>query len=544
MADATTPKASVFKKLTFSLVPLVLLLGLGEVTARLFLRGDLQSQRLFYVAGGHEEYYGTRKIFMPYRTLPPYYWTGVPGAGFYNSAGFRGPDFPTGKASGVTRIVTMGCSCTACGQEAYAERLDRTLQAALATRRYEVLNGGLGSFSTYQGIQVLEQTLLPLKPDVVTIFFGWNDIWVHDGRRDSTHRLPGASSTKMREWLSGSRLFKAMVVFAERMQGDRKSHRVPPDEYEKNLRRIVRMCRDAGARPILLVTPDGLPESSIKARFTLDKNPRDWDADLYSIYADKYPDALSFWAAMRKTYNDIVWKVAREEKADIVDLDGLVKERRSLYEPDLQLFKDGVHFTELGLQEVASILATTVVAQADQAAVTAYMNSAPYFVDNAARLAAQFQYGAAERYLNEAGKRDPGSLAGQEQLLATIQSERPFFDRYDFGRIQLSNHGDKQKVLQAWQECLALKPENEDVRLDIANLLKDLGRHNEALQFALSFKDYTPNALHRALWIGVESAGATGQRDLFIQLLRDLDRLFPQDPRARQTLLQMQGGRR
>lgn len=260
------PPVSLGKRILFALLPLVLLLGLGELAAR-FLPGDLKSDRFFYVAGGHEEYFGTTKVSIPYRVLPPYYWVPAPRTPITNNKGFRGRDWTENKPAGVVRIASLGDSCTLGGQESYSERLDRLLGEALGTNKYEVLNGGVGSSSTHQMLQIFEQQVLPMKPDWVVVFLGWNDRWVHDGRRDSTHRLPDAQSQKLRDTLGKSRLFKALVYYADKSRDGKVEQRVPPEETAKNLRTFAKLCRQHKLRLVLLTSPDGSPESMIRSRF-------------------------------------------------------------------------------------------------------------------------------------------------------------------------------------------------------------------------------------------------------------------------------------
>lgn len=536
MNPPAAPRRSFGKKLLLAILPLLLLWAIGEGLVH-WVPGDFRINRFFYVAGGNEEYYGTQRVFTPYRTMTPYYWTGVPGAGFYNSSGFRGPDFPTQKTEGVTRIIAMGCSCTACGQESYPERLGRLLNDALPGR-YEVINGAMGSFSTHQGLQVLERHFLPLKPDVLTIFYGWNDRWVHDGRRDAVHRLPSPLETKIWNALGHSRLFRFLVFKADQLKPKKREQRVPLPDYEANLRKFAHIARRNNIRLVFCTTPDGMPEVSIRYRFNLARQPLDWDGQLYELYAAQYPDPVQAWNYLQTAYNDVVRKVAAEERVELFDLDSAVRARRASFEPDLPFFKDGIHFTELGLQEVARMFALTLVRSNEVERVEAYTQSAPYFLDNAHRLVRQFQFAAADRYLDEAER--VGGVAPPD-LRALIQRERPFYDLYDWGRIELSNHGDLRKVYDAWNRCLAMRPDDQFLRVDLANLAKDMGQYNTALDLTLNYAKFTPQNLNRALWIAAESAGRAGQRELLIRILRHLDQTFPQDSRARQALLSIGG---
>ncbi len=528
------------KRIVFALIPLLFLLGVGEIAARLS-SNPFRTNSFFYVAGGHEEYFGTRKLSIRYNVFPPYYWVPEPNTPITNNKGFRGHDWTDVKPDGVIRIASLGDSCTLGGQESYSERLERLLREALGTNKYEVLNGGVGSSSTYQMLQIFEHELLPLKPDIVVLFLGWNDRWVHDGRRDSVHQLPTEWQSKLRDQLSKSRLFQALVYFADKRREGHVEQRVPANETAKNLKRLAKLCRDRGLTLYLCTTPDGMPDQAILSRFDDNKPQRDWDWQLYQLFKDKADGPIAVWHYIQNLYCDTVRKVAAEESVHLIDLEKEIAPRRALYEePPLFFYKDGIHFTELGLQEVARTLALNIMMNGERDRVAAYVESGPYFATNAFVFASQFQYAAADDFLAKAEALGDTPI-GADALKVEIATERPFFDRYDAARIALSDRADPKKVLTEYQACLAMRPDDQDFRLDVADLAKGEQQFSLALQTALGVQvNYTPQNLYRALWIGVESANGLRDGATTVQLLQRIVQLFPQDTRARQILAQIQ----
>ncbi len=417
------------------------------------------------------------------------------------------------------------------------------LREALGTNKYEVLNGGIGSSSTHQVLQILEQHILPLKPDVVTVFAGWNDRWVHDGRRDSKHRLPSAAKAGLWDWLAThSRLFKGLVYYADKRTEGVKEQRVPADEYARNLRRIARICREHGIRLILCTTPDGTTEHVANSRFDVNKKERDWDSELYDLFKDKAATPWAVWQYIQDLYNGTVKEVAAAEKVELLDLDGAVRARRPAYaEPPFYFYKDTVHFTELGLQELALIFAQQIVTPEEWSRVAEYGKSPAYFVTNAHVFVQQFQPYVADEFLRRAEAAQGGPLSGLDDLRAAIAADREFYETFDLGRIELSCRGDLAQVEERYKKCLALRPTEQNIRLELAQLAMQRGNHSQAIQYALGENTaYTPQNTHRALWLGVEAANAMGRGDMVGQLLQEIVRRFPQDQRAQQILSQAQ----
>lgn len=97
-----------------------------------------------------------------------------------NGHGFRGADFDPAKEPGVVRIVTLGASSTF----GYFNRDDQTYPSVLQDlldercgdrRRYEVLNLGIPHLTSRQILALYRSEVVPLHPDIVTLYAGRND---------------------------------------------------------------------------------------------------------------------------------------------------------------------------------------------------------------------------------------------------------------------------------------------------------------------------------------------------------------------------------
>lgn len=96
-----------------------------------------------------------------------------------NSKGFRDKEFLTEKPENVVRIAVLGDSITF-GFEVPLERTyPKVLENMLnqnRNRQVEVLNFGVGGYNTYNELELLQETVIKYKPDIVILGFCMNDI--------------------------------------------------------------------------------------------------------------------------------------------------------------------------------------------------------------------------------------------------------------------------------------------------------------------------------------------------------------------------------
>jgi lysophospholipase L1-like esterase len=113
-----------------------------------------------------------------------------------NARGFRGPEVTMRPATGTTRVIALGDSCTF-GTYAYAgadgsgkesravtEPLPHSFPAQLEarlngdgrSRRYEVMNAGVPGYASRQAALWFVSELAEYRPDIVIVYLGWNDL--------------------------------------------------------------------------------------------------------------------------------------------------------------------------------------------------------------------------------------------------------------------------------------------------------------------------------------------------------------------------------
>lgn len=94
-----------------------------------------------------------------------------------NDQGLRDRPHAHAKPEGVFRIVVLGDSFMEAYQVALEDSLPYRLQEALADRRVEVVNLGIGGYGTAQELRYLQEEGLRYQPDLVLLaFFTGNDI--------------------------------------------------------------------------------------------------------------------------------------------------------------------------------------------------------------------------------------------------------------------------------------------------------------------------------------------------------------------------------
>jgi lysophospholipase L1-like esterase len=244
---------------------------------------------------------------------------------------------------GVLRVATLGDSCTAhcVSTRNTFPQLAEALLNGQGGRRVEILNAGVASYSSFQGLQRLKHAVLPYRPDVLTVFFGWNDHWVTETPdREVKPRTEWQTALanvldQLRIYQAGSftlAKLRAGMGGRPRQKGGELVLRVALDAYEANLREIFAVARSSGMRVLFITAPQEI---------------RDWNnPELLPLPTERV-------VALHAQYNDVVREVARETGADLVDLAALVEAQP----PRSVIAWDGIHFSPAGCRFVARVVA-------------------------------------------------------------------------------------------------------------------------------------------------------------------------------------------
>ena len=229
-------------------------------------------------------------------------------------------------------VVFMGDSCTQFGTYP-----SKTLQLLAATRPSlgRGVKVGVGGWSVVQGNWQLTRDVLPLHPQVVTIYFGWNDHWIALGPPDAEIRR-----VRVLMWLSDHlRIVQLLGKVQEGLAGptSERPNRVDLATYESTLIGMVKAAHAAGAQAVLVTaasnhTPGAEPEYLRK----------------------RHLRRLQDLVPVHQAYIDATKRAAREAGAVLCDA---AAHFAALPGAHGRYFRrDGIHLTDAGDQELARLL--------------------------------------------------------------------------------------------------------------------------------------------------------------------------------------------
>ncbi|QDV44866.1 GDSL-like Lipase/Acylhydrolase [Stieleria neptunia] len=260
------------------------------------------------------------------------FWRPRPGALGHNSMGFYGPDFSADKQDGVFRIVCLGDSCTHFGPITYPDML-RAYLDKVAPGKFEVINAGVIGYTSFQGKRLLETEAIQWDPDLVTVYFGWNDHWLARGFQDKDQQ---SGESTVADGLGNARLFQLIQSFVQRHPAAASGMRVEPEDYRANLSAISATCQANGIRCWYLTAPHafdiGVPPYLVE-----------------SGEAKNLEDLLE----IHRSYNQIVRDVADARGDTLIDLEKEIDPMNKL-----ELFiDDHIHLSQQGRLLVAKRMA-------------------------------------------------------------------------------------------------------------------------------------------------------------------------------------------
>jgi lysophospholipase L1-like esterase len=239
-------------------------------------------------------------------------------------------------------VVFTGDSCTEFGTWP-----ELTL-ALLAARDPSLAHGvklAVGGWSSEQGLRQLRRDVLPLRPRVLIIYFGWNDHWMAFGRPDAEVHEGAAAF-----WLTQhSRLMQLVVksrLGTEMSRSGEESSRVPRDRYRFNLDTMGRLAHDAGIRPVFITAPSG---------HEIGREP--------DYLARRHIRHLADLVPLHASYVQATREAAAAAGAELCD--AAAEFTRLPGAPRQYFTHDGIHFSDRGSRALADIVTNCLTPSAD-----------------------------------------------------------------------------------------------------------------------------------------------------------------------------------
>lgn len=260
-----------------------------------------------------------------------------------NSFGFFGPEPALPKPPGTWRWLVLGDSCSQQGYpEAWPELATRALRPAVKSRAIDEVNFALSGYSSHQGRVLAERYTQALAPDLVAVYFGWNDHWLAWGSVDAEKHIDARFERVYRS----SRLLQALRKLADGARSPSESKplaqtRVPIDRYRANLEAICTAAQASGAQVVLVTAPQALDVLGIPE---------------YLLTRPFATDAASV-LRLHREYNAVVRDVARERSAILLDLEREFEQRS---DRAALFLRDGIHLSDAGKLAVAERFAAVV----------------------------------------------------------------------------------------------------------------------------------------------------------------------------------------
>lgn len=259
-----------------------------------------------------------------------------------NKEGYKGPELQ--EAHEKVRILTIGDSCT------FGSLLDRfayprAIETYLKTLNLnvEVVNGGVEGYTPRHVLFRIEE-FKALKPDIVTIYTGWNAIYTFDALRGQrwfqTPLLFSAVWNRLHTMIVG-RQTAALAAYQKKKTPDFNSDEVKNLSgyhplFIEDVENIIRGMKGAGSN-VVLVTLPGL--------YVMNEMPTERALEMGHL--PEYTNNPFVLAKITEIYNIELRKVAKRENVYVIDLEQWSNET---LRPRDAYFRDSVHLTEEGQQ--------------------------------------------------------------------------------------------------------------------------------------------------------------------------------------------------
>lgn len=331
------------KKILFSLIIFTIVFGLLELSLRIY--GFQYSQFPKFVKQKKVDWWEQNSWGVyEFVSHPTRMWALKPGTHPANEYGYQGQPVPVEPVPGYKKILFLGDSCTNGFTTHYPAKTATTLRERYGVKVAPIIAGTPG-YSTYQGLKWLPE-FLPHKPDVLVVYFGWNDHWDGGGHSDNAYTPISGFDVRVKNLFGGIKIYQAIHYlifpptatldfygksFEDAASASLKNTRVPPDYFVQNIEAMISIAKENDIEIYFIEAPYG---KSI--------DMHDWDlaGPLFRHEVSTLHKAYSF--ILRET-------VDKRKDAHLVRFDDIEFD-------NTMMMADGVHPLEPGYDLIAERL--------------------------------------------------------------------------------------------------------------------------------------------------------------------------------------------
>lgn len=274
---------------------------------------------------------------------------------------FMGEDIPIQKEAGTVRVMCLGSSSIASSiwevgnpkQYSYPICLKEALDKRMGDYRHEVLNCGMGGWTSAEILINFALHLIDLKPDVVVFYHGLNDLepslttpFVSDYSHSRKNLAAIYGRIKIASYLPNPSWWKSYVCLKRELLG--------LGNIRHDLLRSVRVKRPGIDNPFM-----GLDAERRNIRHLIHLCQMNQIQIILSTYTYHLYDgvrdnrkALRFKEGVQEE-NEMLRELAEQHGLPLVDIAALIPD-------DDAYFLDTVHFTPLGMQFVADSVSACI----------------------------------------------------------------------------------------------------------------------------------------------------------------------------------------
>jgi lysophospholipase L1-like esterase len=262
------------KKVIFSLIPLVVIFSIFEIGLRLspfdeylspsYRKGSLFDHCVFWKPEPVE--HNPLEIYHDYRKQ------------------FRGVHHKKKKQEDILRIICLGGSSTwgwplEDTTKIYPAVLEKLLNIHFKNKKFEVINAGVGGYSSFQDLMYLKYTLLEYNPDIITLCVGANDsnnnsdilialtdkeYWEYlKAKNDEPLKTAEIVLKKLRSYLINLRVYNALDTIIFRIK-NRPKRRVPIEDFKNNLNEILKLAESYNFKVLLITEAHKSPDAILE----------------------------------------------------------------------------------------------------------------------------------------------------------------------------------------------------------------------------------------------------------------------------------------